>query len=78
MSETGDAPDSRLVDDPAEEAVQQKAAAFQPGVTTLPIGLLMGALFGFAIQKGQVYAPQRIVRQFLLTDFTVRMRKFRF
>ena len=37
----------------------------------LPVGLAMGAAFGFALQKGEVYLPMRIANQFTLRDFTV-------
>jgi hypothetical protein len=39
--------------------------------TVLPIGMAMGFAFGFALQKGEVYLPMRIVNQFTLRDFTV-------
>jgi len=37
----------------------------------LPVGLAMGAVFGFALQKGEVYLPMRIANQFTLRDFTM-------
>ena len=40
-------------------------------ISTLLGGLLIGILFGFFLQKGQVTKYQVIVGQFLLRDFTV-------
>lgn len=41
------------------------------GVARLILGLFTGIIFGILLQKGQVTKYHKIVRQFLLRDFTV-------
>lgn len=59
-------------------ACEAGASSPPPHWSILIVGLLMGFVFGFAIQKCEVYLPFRIVNQFLLRDFTVRVSVFLF
>jgi len=46
--------------------------------TILPISLLMGIPFGFALEKGRVFEPQLIVDQMLMQKFQVLLTPFCF